>query len=279
MKAWAIWGLTLAIASAGCLSAREAKDEPVGAPSRLVPGPDEPAFKDTQGREFDMVADNQDPSKISLAYVIPRQDQNFPSWLALAKSPDGGRTWKTYPFCGDPMRPSPADAASCPFAGARLTSDPVLMQARDGTILYMGVMLNAQDVTQFVARYERDATKPTSVHVISRSAFNFVDGAQMIPAPYMVYYNGKANIMQERDRDTLHVVWAADVVGRDDGVPPTIGLPFWTTSRDGGRTWSKPVALSEDTFGEADALYAVGVQAFQTVDGKLHAIWWESRSN
>ncbi|MBI2077162.1 MAG: exo-alpha-sialidase [Euryarchaeota archaeon] len=270
--------VALAAVASACVSPGNDLDAGATVPSILVPGPDEAAFRETQGREFDMVADRDDPSKVTAAYVIPRQDSNFPSWLALAKSSDGGRTWRTYPFCGDPATPAPSDVG-CPFLGARLTSDPVLLQARDGTLLYLGVMLNAQDVTQFVARFDRDATKPSSVHVISRSAFNFVDGAQMIPAPYMVYYNGKANILEERARDVLHVVWAADLVGRDDGVPPTIGLPFWTTSRDGGRSWSRPVALTQEAFGDLDSIYAVGVEAFETLDGKLHAIWWESRSN
>jgi hypothetical protein len=262
--------------ASGCLAAHpDVGNATKGVAPRIVAGPDHAAFKQTQGRELELVADRTDPSRLTIAYVIPRESPVSSSWLSIAKSRDGGATWTTRPFCGDPLVGAPK-VGTCFFAGARLTSDPVLMQAADGTLLYVGVMLGATDVTQFVARFAPDAMEPTSVHVVSRSSLNMVDGAQMLPAPYQVYYNGKANLMQARD-GAIHLVWAADLFVDQTGT--TVGLPHWTTSRDGGRTWSRPVDLSDAKMGDPDAIYAVGVQAFQTLDGRLHAIWWESKSN
>jgi hypothetical protein len=235
----------------------------------VTAGEDHRAIATHQAREFDLVSDALDPDHLSLAFVVPRNDANSPSWLAFAKSADAGQTWTVRPLCGDPLLPPTQMDPTCFFTGARLTSDPVLIQLADGSLIYVGVARRA-------ARFERDAMAPTAVYTVTRSAFNMVDGAQMLPAPYRFYYNGKANVMQARD-GALHLAWAADLVPHESR--PAVGLPFWTTSRDGARTWSKPVALSDDTFGDPDALYAVGVQAFQTQDGKFHATWWESKTN
>lgn len=261
---------------AGCLSEVPDPNAPVTGRNVLAPGPDHRSFSETEAREFDVVADRNDPDHVSVAYVIPRVDEVSGSWLSFAKTRDGGQTWTIQPFCGDPLSPSPG-LATCPFAGARITSDPVLVQLADGDLLYVGVMLNAADVTQFAARFPPDAMEPASVSVVSRSAFDFFEGAQMLPAPYEYYYNGKANLMQD-ESGALHLVWAANLQGVDT-VEPVTGLPFWTTSTDGGRTWSTPIALSDSTFSDVGSMYAVGVEAFQTIDGRFHATWWESITN
>src|SRR5688572_32671587 len=77
---------------AGCLSGADGDgevhpDEPGGA---WLAGPDHVAFTSTQARELDLVSDRDDPTHLSLAYIVPRDDLAFPSWLAYAKSEDGG---------------------------------------------------------------------------------------------------------------------------------------------------------------------------------------------
>lgn len=59
----------------------------------------------------------------------------------------------------------------------------------------------------------------------------------------------------------------------------TTGIPFITTSEDGGRTWSTPIQLAPEGFTDVAGIYAVGVEAFETRDGGLHAVWWESWGN
>lgn len=272
--------LLVTAAAAGCVGdGPPAQDDGGEGTPLLLAGPDERAFDDTQAREFELVVDPADRSHVTLGYVIPGEGDVPQSWLSIAVSDDGGDTWTVQKFCGDPHTPGDTTDPACPFLGGVLTSDPVLLRLHDGTILYVGVVLRADSVEQFAARFEPGALEPTSVHVVSRSAWNFVESAHMLPAPYRVYYNGKANVMQERHTDTLHLVWAANLIV-DARVHPTSGLPFWTTSEDGGRTWSTPMGLSNHTFADtADPIYAVGVQAFETLDGNLHAIWWESQSN
>jgi hypothetical protein len=243
----------------------------------LLPGPDHRAFAGA-GREFDLVADRDDPAHLSLAFITPRDDAASPSWLVYATSRDGGETWEIRPLCGDPLAVAAPDPA-CPFLGARLTSDPVLLQLDDGSFLYVGVALRADSVLQFAARFPRGAMEPESVHTVSRSAFSFFPGAQMLPAPYQVYYNGKANVMQASD-GSIHLVWAADFGAENDAGPQvTTGIPHLTTSVDGGRTWSTPLKLAPETFADVGGLYAVGVELFETLDGHLHAVWWDGYTN
>jgi hypothetical protein len=269
--------LLLAPALAGCLGDGPGQD---GTMAKLAPGPERKAF-DVQAREFDLVADRDDPSHLAMAFITPRADQVSPSWLAYASTHDAGETWEVRRLCGDPLDPQALvdGAVGCPFWGARLTSDPILMQLADGAFLYVGVALRADEVTLFASRYERNAMEPAWTTVVSRSAFNQVPGAQMLPAPYQVYYNGKPNVMQASD-GRLHLVWAADLgVENDVGPMMTTGIPFVTTSADGGRTWSTPVKLVPETFADVGGIYAVGVEAFETGDGALHAVWWESWTN
>lgn len=259
----------------GCLGDRD-ENHPA-ATIDLHPGPDRRAFAGA-GREFDLAADRDDRDHLALAYIMPRDNAASPSWLAYATSGDGGATWETRPLCGDPLGPAAPDPA-CPFLGARLTSDPVLLQLDDGSFLYVGVALRADSVLQFAARYPRDALEPASVHTVSLSAFSFFPGAQQLPAPYQVYYNGKANVMQASD-GRLHLVWAADFGPENDAGPQvTTGIPHIATSDDGGRTWSTPRKLVPEAFGDVGAIYAVGVEAFETLDGALHAVWWDSYTN
>lgn len=243
--------------------------------------PDGLAFADTQAREFDVAQDPADPEKVAVGYVIPKPHLNDLFWLGIARSADGGTSWEVRRLCGDPeTQADRLDAAGCPFAGAAGTSDPVLISLADGTVLYVGVMLRADSVVLFAARFPPDAMEPESVHVVARSAYNAVDGAHRVPTPYGVYYNGKANLLLDRDGETVHLVWAANLLAATaGGAAPNLGVPVWSTSTDGGRTWTTPVTLSEHGFGDPDAPFAVGVDAFQTLDGALHAVWWDGRSN
>lgn len=267
--------LLLVLPLAGCLDGPDERARDV-ATDILRPGPDHPAF-DSPGREFDLVSDRDDPRHLSLAFITPRDNTASPSWLAYAKSRDGGLTWQVAHLCGDPLAGVPA--ADCPLLGARLTSDPVLLQLDDGSFLYVGVALRADSVMQFAARYPRDAMEASSIDVVSLSAFSFFPGAQDLPAPYQVYYNGKANVMQGSD-GRVHLVWAADFGPENDAGPQvTTGIPHWTTSEDGGRTWSTPLRLSPEPFTAVGGIYAVGIEAFETLDGRLHAVWWESYTN
>lgn len=262
---------------AGCLGGGPGAGAEQG---KLVPGPDRRSFE-TAGREFDLVADRDDRSHLALAFITPRADPASPSWLAYAATHDAGATWEVRRLCGDPLGAVDVGTSlpGCPHLGARLTSDPILMQMADGAFLYVGVALRAHEVTLFASRYERDAMEPTWTEVVSRSAFNAFPGAHMVPAPYQVYYNGKPNVMQADD-GRLHIVWAADLgIENDAGPMVTTGIPFATTSADGGRTWSTPVKLVPESFADVGGIYAVGVETFQTRDGNLHAVWWESWTN
>jgi hypothetical protein len=277
--AWLV-GLAAVVGAlcAGCLSGDEAHEGLAGRDrNALAPGLDHRAFEATQARELDLVSDRADPSHLSLAYIVPRVDPAFPSWLAFAKSRDAGQTWETSMLCGDPLEPELPDDLACPFHRARLTSDPVLLQLHDGAFLYVGVALHATEVALFAARFAPEALEPEWITLVARSAFDFFEGAQQLPAPYMAYYNGKPNVMQDSS-DALHIAWAADL-GADVDPPGNTGLPFWTTSLDGGQTWSMPSSLVPQTFTDAGSMYAVGIEAFETVDGALHAVWWDSRSN
>lgn len=259
----------------GCLG--DGTDNHRGDAMELRPGPDHRAFRGA-GREFDLVADRDDPAHLSLAFIQPRDNTASPSWDAYAKSRDGGATWDMVPLCGDPLALAASDVG-CPFLGARLTSDPVLLQLEDGSFLYVGVALRADSVLQFAIRYPRDSLQPESIHTVSLSAFSFVPGAQMLPAPYQAYYNGKANVMQASD-GRIHLVWAADFGPENDvGPEVTTGLPHITSSDDGGRTWSTPLALSAEDFTAIGDLYAVGIDLVETLDGRLHAVWWDSYTN
>src|SRR5687768_18041913 len=104
---------------------------------KLVAGPERRSF-DVQSREFDLVADRDDRSHLAMAFITPRADQVSPSWLAYATTHDAGETWEVRRLCGDPLDPTglAAGAVGCPQAGARLTSDPILMQLADGAFLY-----------------------------------------------------------------------------------------------------------------------------------------------
>ncbi|HJQ92855.1 MAG TPA: sialidase family protein, partial [Candidatus Thermoplasmatota archaeon] len=261
---------------AGCLG----DGAPAMPKQALAPGAERKAF-DVQAREFDLVADRDDRSHLAMAFITPRADPVSPSWLAFAATHDAGATWEVRRLCGDPLDPAALaeGAIGCPHWGARLTSDPILMQLDDGAFLYVGVALRADEVTLFASRHERDAMDPTWTTVVSRSAFNAFPGAHMAPAPYQVYYNGKPNVMQASD-GRLHLVWAADLgIENDAGPMVTTGIPFATASGDGGRTWSTPVKLATEGFTDVAAIYAVGVEAFETRDGRLHAVWWESWTN
>lgn len=242
-------------------------------------GTDHPAFTDMQAREFDVVTDPDDPDNVTMGFMIPKPHLADLFWSGLARSHDGGETWDVRRFCGDPeVQGERPDAAGCPFAGAAGVGDPVVLRLQDGTVLYVGVMLRADSVVLFAARFPPGAMEPESVHVVARSGYNFVDGAHALPTPYAVYYNGKANLLLDRDGETIHLVWAVNLLAGEAGAS-NVALPMWTTSTDGGRTWSTPVGLSDHSFGDPDGPFAVGVDAFQTRDGKLHAIWWDGRTN
>lgn len=274
----ATWLVAVLVAAmlAGCSANEPPTDEPPEDPVEVV---DRLAFEDAwEAREFDVVSDPRDPDRLTMGFMIPRPDPRL-FWLGIARSDDGGGNWTLAHFCGDPEEQADGvDVVDCPFAGAAALGDPALEVLHDGTVVYVGVMVDGYDVAQFAARFRPGEMEPESVTIIARSAFDQVDGAHMLPAPLRVYYNGKANVMQEPDTDRIHAVWAVDLRFEETGLPNT-ALPVWTHSDDGGRSWSQPERISGHGFGDIDAPFAVGADIIKSHDGRLHVTWWDGKTN
>lgn len=272
---------------AGCLEGNLANAEPLDALPLNIPGLanefdlaelDHSIFGNGyRTREFDVATDPNNPDRLAAGYLVMTPGT---IWLGIARSEDGGATWKYQTFCGDPILA--ADAAGwpvdCPFLGAWAMGDPVLWFLPDGTLVYGFLRITVDSINVQVMRFKGDGLDPDSVHLVARSAHNEIQGGQNIPSPYATYYNDKEQFDYDEKTNTLYLAWSGIWRHRPPAsqLNPTRGFPFVSKSIDGGITWTTPVGVIGDfidTTQNFDVGFNMGSWPIVTRDGALHVFW------
>lgn len=231
-------------------------------------------------REIDVATDPNHPDRLAVGLIVSmpsvrnRAPHDWPFWDGLATTQDGGTAWKftTLPgWHGDPNR------ALTPWPGAVFLTDPVVLFLQDGTLLYSGLAVESNAVTMFVSRYAPGSLVPQSTSIVVRSAITSTANAhQLHLGPPFTLYNDKQQLFEDSATGDLFVSW----MWRTDFVPPgQRAQPMLSKSTDGGRTWSGPVPLYRDGhIDDTDGGMHMGAWPFVTLDGKLHAIWWDNKA-
>ncbi|MFA5944800.1 MAG: hypothetical protein WC876_10080 [Candidatus Thermoplasmatota archaeon] len=280
----ATWLLVATASLAGCLGdgSSNLEDEvdagPLVDPAALV-GCDGPVFDSrVRAREIDVTADPADRNRVAAAMMVsipstraaPPYDPAL--WVAVARSSDGGDTWRTADLSGWPGDPA---SASSPFAGSALVGDPIVRFLPDGTLLLVGLAIRGGAwIDVFAARFPEDTLVPSEVSILSRGGYG-EPALNMVPGPYQLFYNDKPEVGVDPVTGAIYVAWMWRM-----NRPDPVSVPVVMLSTDGGRTWQGPVELVEALGAglTSDGLHA-GASPFVTADGMAHVMWWDQPGN
>lgn len=240
-------------------------------------GCDGPVFSSrVRAREVDVTADPNDRSRLAAAMMVsipstraaPPEDTAV--WTAVARSADGGSTWRTADLSGWPGDPG---AVTSPFVGSAILGDPIVRFLPDGTLLLVGLAIRGGAwIDVFAARFPGDALVPAEVSILSRGGYGD-PSLNMVPGPYQLFYNDKPEVGVDRQTGAVYVAWMWRMNHPDRG---SVSVPVVMLSTDGGRTWQGPVQLVQALGAglTSDGLH-VGASPFVTADGMAHVMWYD----
>ncbi|MHB1260567.1 MAG: sialidase family protein [Thermoplasmatota archaeon] len=282
-RALALLALVVGVPLAGCLSDKSAiaNDAAPLLDAGALAGCDGPVLGSRiRAREIDVAADPADRSRLAAAMMVSipstrAAPPNDPAvWVAVARSADGGETWRSADLSGWPGDPG---IASSPFAGSAIVGDPIVRFLPDGTLLVVGLAIRGGAwIDVFAARFPGDAMAPSEVSILSRGGYGEAD-LNMVPGPYQLFYNDKPEVGVDPATGAIYVAWMWRTNHPDRG---SVSVPVVMLSLDGGRTWQGPVELVEALGAglTSDGLH-VGASPFVTGDGMAHVMWWDQPGN
>jgi hypothetical protein len=253
MRALTALLLTLATLAGGCLG-DEDDGEPGGAPAggtAFVAGAacGTPVFGGIRGREVDVAVDPNDRSRVAAAAMLtPPPMRDLPAgsdvalWNALARSEDGGLTWRTTML---PYWPGDTSGTHPAFVGAAGFGDPILSFAPNGD-LYLGsiVLTGLLQYNMVSLRFPGDSLEADTITVFSRGGYR--EELNMVPGVNPVGYNDKNDQAVDPETGDWYVSW----MWRSNASPAGIStVPVVVRSPDGGATWSTPAMLVDSPLG------------------------------
>jgi hypothetical protein len=273
----------LAATLAGCLTAstRAPADDATRAKHFLnATDCDKPLLGErVRAREIDAATDPTNPDHLAVGLIVsmPSERANppndWPFWDALARSEDGGKTWKYVTLAG---WQGDAGGATAPWFPSVFLSDPIVMFLHDGTLIESILAVQTSSVTMFMSRYAAGSLTPESTSVVVRSSLSTVGNAHTLPiGPAFTIYNDKQQMFEDPATGDIYVTW----FWRTDFVGTQRAQPMISKSADGGRTWTAPIPLYKNGhFDDPNGGFHVGSWPFVTLDGLVHAIWWDDHS-
>lgn len=229
----------------GCLDNGPSDDpDDMGDGALVAPdGCDRPVFGGIRGREVDVAVDPNDRSRVAaMAMLTPPSYRDLPAgsdlavWNALARSDDGGLTWRTamLPYWpGDESEPHPD------FAGSAGFGDPIVSFAPNGDLYVSAIILTGLMQYNMVAlRFPGDALEADTITVFSRGGYR--EETNMVPGFNPVGYNDKNDQAVDPQTGDWYVSW----MWRSNASPAGMStVPVVVRSQDGGATWEGPVML------------------------------------
>jgi hypothetical protein len=245
-----------------------------------VAGCDHPLLGErVRAREIDVASDPTDRDHLAVGLIVSvpntrgQPPHDWPFWDALARSEDGGKTWT---FATLPGWAGDTAEGTAPWVPSVFLTDPIVTFLHDGTLVLSILAVQASAVSMYMLRYPPGAMEPESASLVVRSAMTTTGGAHTLPiGPPFTVYNDKQQVFEDPATGDLFVTW----FWRTDLIGDQRAQPMLSKSVDGGRSWSAPVPLYEDGhYDDLDGGFHVGSWPFVTLDGTLHAIWWDDHS-
>src|SRR5688572_22235525 len=230
----------------------------LGADALVLPdGCDVPVFGGIRGREVDVAVDPNNRSRVAAAAMLtPPSYRDLPGeadladWNALARSEDGGLTWRTtmLPYWpGDPAGVHPE------FAGSVGFGDPIVSFAPNGD-LYLGaiILTGLLQYNMVSLRFPGDSMEADTLTVFSRGGYR--EDLNMVPGFNPVGYNDKNDQAVDPETGGWYISW----MWRSNASPGGMStVPVVVYSEDGGASWQGPVMVVDSplagiTAGEAN---------------------------
>lgn len=259
---------------AGCFGAG-----PGGEPSSSVAPPppvdncDQPVFGGIRGREVDVAVDPNNRSRVAaMAMLTPPSYRDLPAgadlavWNALARSEDGGLTWRTamLPYWpGDPSGTNPD------FAGSAGFGDPIVSFAPNGDLYASAIILTGLLQYNMVSmRFPGDALEADVMTVFSRGGYR--EETNMVPGFNPIGYNDKNDHVVDPESGAWYVSW----MWRSNASPAGMStVPVVMKSDDGGATWQGPVMVVDSPLAGITANEANLAPAPLILADRVHVLW------
>jgi uncharacterized protein YjbI with pentapeptide repeats len=211
--------------------------------------------------------------------------QNKDAWLGIFKSSNGGATWQSTLLPGCPYIDNACNGVDVnygqPIAGFKYSaaSDPVVRAGTNGMFYYSGIAFLRDEtagsifVARFIDNNNSEATNPiqyidTKI-VVSGTPQGFVD------KPWVAVDIPRAGALsctvngQTFPGGNVYVAYATFPVPNN-----SLASISFTRSRDCGVTWSQPIQLVDNTYGNQGATFAI-----DPVTGYVYLAWRQYRAS
>lgn len=267
--------LVSTLLGAGCLGDGTDDGGGAGDPVPLVvpDGCDAPVFPGVRGREVDVAVDPNNRSRVAAAAMLtPPSYRPLPGgadiadWNGLARSDDGGLTWRTtlLPYWpGDPSGVHPE------FAGSAGFGDPIVSFAPNGDLYLSAIILTGLLQYNMVSmRFPGDSLEADTITVFSRGGYR--EELNMVPGFNPVGYNDKNDQVVDPESGDWYVAW----MWRSNASPAGMStVPVVVRSRDGGATWEGPATLIDSPLSGITANEANLAPAPLIVGDEVVVLW------
>ncbi|HUR26024.1 MAG TPA: sialidase family protein [Candidatus Thermoplasmatota archaeon] len=216
-----------------------------------------------------------------VAYPVGEQQSvmDAPMWDALARSTDGGRTWRYQILHGYPGDPE-VHAASAVLYGSAFLSDPVVAFADDGTLVFAGLAAKAESIELFSATFLPGQMEPASVSSVNRGDLRSIHGLEdlppildQVPTPIAFIFNDGPHIGADPAGPGVWLSWGVETVLDPEaaGSEGSRTTPAISVSNDGGRTWSPMVFTAEDgRLGDVEGTNWGASRPLVDAEGRVH---------
>lgn len=150
-------------------------------------------------------------------------------WHGFYRSTDGGKTWAVSLVPGFPGDTS-SEGLSSPLHAFTCTSDPVMAFDRNGNLYYTGITCSTPGFTLFVVKYTDDGATYAGTSLFPISTYHHAD------KPWIA-----VDTSGGQNDGNVYVTYDAIFPQGPQGAT-------LVSSRDGGQTWSLPIAINPGGF-------------------------------
>jgi hypothetical protein len=276
--------IIFALVVAGCLGQPSTPDgtsssEPQPLDAALAIGQDRALLDErVRAREIDVATDPNNPLHMAAVMMVPYPTQyalapfDSMQWTGLSFSEDGGRTWRYEAIPGYPGDQS-VPAGGGPFPGAWALGDGVLSFMPDGSLMLAILPIRAPvQISTGVAVIPFGSVQPTFVSEFAQGATG-IDGGQDIPTSQVGPHVDKEQIYVDPETSTVYYAYS------ERWQQTSEARAMLAKSRDGGRTWSTPMAIDPPLPSYiGSGKHQLGAWPTMTKDGRLLVIFSELRS-
>ena len=171
-------------------------------------------------------------------------------WPGYYRSTDGGATWRSSLVPGYPNDTSPLGSRSPTKGSCASAGDPTQAFDGSGHLYYGFICFNRAKPTNgsiYVARYDNDG-----------ASYRFTTRVERGTPSVAGLFQDKINITADQRNGNVYVAWARFSGNLGNNVI------MFSRSTDGGRTYSKPIRISDGGAAEQFADLAVGPTAPST---------------